>query len=85
MAGKPTFISVNRQAIAKNNKLTNPDEMEPPIRVAKGSKKVLTKQVDFTDGSGNVLGRVRYDPHHAINGAGAKVVIEWYGDYETYP
>lgn len=86
MKPKPKYISVCKNVIQANNRtiregLDRP--IEPPIRIQDGkwgNKVNCNEAAMLVDGK--VVGRIFYQPDEAIIKAGAKVVIEFYGDFE---
>ncbi len=85
-SSKPKYISVCKNVIQTNNRtiregLDRP--IEPPIRIQDGK---WGGKVNCSDATlvvdGKPVGRIFYQPENAIIKAGAKVVIEFYGDVE---
>lgn len=82
------FISVCKNVIMANNK-TIREKLDriihPPIRIqtGKSGEKVTCNTALLKDSNGEVIGKIWYQPDGAIIKAGAKVVIEYYGDIEV--
>lgn len=84
---KSKYISVCKNVIQTNNRtiregLDRP--IEPPIRIQDGKwgGKVNCHDANLVV-DGKVVGRIFYQPDTAVIKAGAKVVIEFFGDVEV--
>ena len=82
---KPKYISVCKNVIQTNNKTVREGvdrPLLPPIRIQEGK---WGDKVNCTDArlmvDGKEVGRIFYQPDPIIK-AGAKVVVEFYGDIE---
>lgn len=79
------FISVCKNVIMANNKTRRENldrPIQPPIRIQRGKSgpKVTCNEANLVV-DGKTVGRIYYR-EDAIIAAGAKVVIEFYGDIE---
>lgn len=88
MSKKSTFISVCKNKIQTNNKIIREgrdEPLSPPIRfqIGKSTKdRVVCNEANLVY-DGKVVGRISYSPEKAQIAAGAKVVIEFFGDMEV--
>lgn len=87
MTKKSKYLSVCKNVIQTNNKtiregLDRP--LEPPIRIQNGKwgDKVTCNDANLVV-DGKVVGRIFYQPDAAVIKAGAKVVIEFFGEIEV--
>lgn len=85
---KPYYISVCKNKIQTNNKIIREkrdEELHPPIRFQHGKhakERVVCNEANLVV-DGVVVGKITYSPDAAQIKAGAKVVIEFYGDIEV--
>lgn len=87
-ARKPIYVSVCKNKIQTNNRIIregSDEPLSPPIRFQHG--KSATERTVCNEANlvfdGKIVGRIAYSPDKAHIKAGAKVVIEFFGDIEV--
>lgn len=87
-ARKPIYISVCKNKIQTNNRIIregSDEPLSPPIRFQHGkstTERTVCNEANLMIG-GQVVGRIAYSPEKPHIKAGAKVVIEFFGDIEV--
>ena len=88
VARKPIYISVCKNKIQTNNRIIregSSEPLSPPIRFQHGrstAERTVCNEANLMVG-GQVVGRIAYSPDKPHIKAGAKVVIEFFGDIQV--